>query len=246
MFERSKIGRQYESGGLKRAHLNVSGLPRFILEEKDDPRPMRIAVTAAAMVVALMLVLRLPEVEPIEVKPQRVQASYVIQQVRFEPPAPQPQRTAPRPKEKKRIIPVPDETPDEPEPIRVAEEVEIDIELPEGEAVFGIPDAPPGFGSIPSGVMALDGNIVAPQKIFAPQPAYTEEARQARVQGVVILQAIVDAMGRVSNVKVLKGLPMGLSESAVETVAEWRYRPATLNGEPVPVYFNFTINFSLQ
>jgi len=73
-----------------------------------------------------------------------------------------------------------------------------------------------------------------------------QSCRQARIQGVVILQAIVDSLGNVGYVKVLKGLPEGLTESAVQVVQEWRYEPATLHGEPVPVYINLTVNFSLQ
>ena len=85
-----------------------------------------------------------------------------------------------------------------------------------------------------------------PEKIFAPQPPYTEEARQARVQGVVILQAIIDIVGNVTNVKILKGLPGGLADSAVDTVLSWKFEPASLYGDPVPVYYNFTVNFTLQ
>ena len=93
--------------------------------------------------------------------------------------------------------------------------------------------------------MALAGNIDKPVKVFSPQPLYTEEARRAGIQGVVILEAVVDANGTVRNVKVLKGLPMGLDQSAVDAVMTWRYQPATMEGRPVPVYFTFTISFSL-
>jgi protein TonB len=66
------------------------------------------------------------------------------------------------------------------------------------------------------------------------------------VQGIVILEAIIDAMGNVTNIKILKGLPMGLSDTAVEAAANWKFKPATRNGVPVPVFFNLTIRFSLQ
>ena len=62
----------------------------------------------------------------------------------------------------------------------------------------------------------------------------------------MILQAIIDAMGNVSQVKILKGLPLGLDTSAIETVESWRFKPATLEGQPVAVYLNLLINFSLQ
>ena len=60
------------------------------------------------------------------------------------------------------------------------------------------------------------------------------------------MQAIIDKAGMVTNVKVLKGLPMGLSEEAVKAIKSWKFKPATLNGKPVDVYYNLTVNFRLQ
>ena len=94
--------------------------------------------------------------------------------------------------------------------------------------------------------MQVGGEVAPPERLFGPAPPYTEEARQGRVQGVVILEAIIDAMGNVNDVKVLKGLPMGLTEQAVQTAEEWKFKPATRNGDPVAVFFNLTIRFSLQ
>ena len=85
-----------------------------------------------------------------------------------------------------------------------------------------------------------------PVKISSPQPQYTEIARKARIQGVVILQTIINKDGDITDVKILKGLPMGLAEAAVAAVQQWKYQPATLNGRPVAVYFNLTVNFQLQ
>ena len=96
------------------------------------------------------------------------------------------------------------------------------------------------------GPIHVTGDVTKPVKIFAPPPEYTEMAERARVQGVVILQAIIDCNGRVLETTVLKGLPMGLSEQAQIAVANWRFRPAMLQGEPVSVYFNLTINFQLD
>lgn len=89
-------------------------------------------------------------------------------------------------------------------------------------------------------------NVLPPQKMDSPAPPYTEEARQKRLQGVVILEAIIDAKGNVRDLAVLEGLPMGLTESAVATVRQWKYQPATHNGEPVAVLFSVTIRFSVQ
>jgi TonB family protein len=66
------------------------------------------------------------------------------------------------------------------------------------------------------------------------------------VQGVVILQTIIDTEGLVRNIKILKGLPSGLTEAAVEAVSAWRFEPATLDGKPVAVYYLVTVSFSVQ
>ena len=109
------------------------------------------------------------------------------------------------------------------------------------DLVFGIPDA-----SKTDGPIHVGGDVRKPEKVFAPAPRYTEIARKARVQGVVIVQAIIDEQGDVTDVKVLKALPMGLDEAAVETVRTWKFKPATLNGKPVEVYYNLTVNFRLD
>ena len=91
----------------------------------------------------------------------------------------------------------------------------------------------------------VTGDVQKPVKIHEVAPQYTEEARKAGLQGSVILQAIIGKSGEVERVEVLKGLPMGLSEVSVDAVREWRFSPATLDGRPVRVYFNLTINFRL-
>lgn len=90
------------------------------------------------------------------------------------------------------------------------------------------------------------GEVSRPVAIHQPAPAYTEAARRAGVQGVVILEAEIDTEGRVTATRVLKGLPMGLDEEARKAVAQWRFAPATRNGEPVRVAFVVTINFRLE
>ena len=173
---------------------------------------------------------------------------YVLQQPRFQPPPPPKGQTKPPEKRTKRI-PIPDPTPDEPEPI-VDPEIEIpEIELPEADfGDFGIPDAPPGVGTFGDGEgpFHLGGDIRPPEKIHYPQPGYTEAARMARIQGVVLLQAILDPQGNLTQLEVIKGLPMGLTESALETVAQWKYKPAMRDGVPVAVYLHLAVNFSIQ
>jgi protein TonB len=70
-------------------------------------------------------------------------------------------------------------------------------------------------------------------------------ARAARQQGVVILETIIDVDGNVTTVRVLRGYPL-LDESAVEAVRQWRFTPALLNGQPIPVVMTVTVNFALR
>ena len=77
----------------------------------------------------------------------------------------------------------------------------VEVELPATDAgVFAYPTRRPRRRTFGRGdVLQVGGGVTAPEKIHAPQPRYSEDARQGRVQGVVILQAIVDAMGNVSG-----------------------------------------------
>lgn len=217
-----------------------------ILDEmEDDRRNLRRAFLIALAVHVVLLFIHLPSlVQPMEVTPAAKEKAYVIQQVRFRPPQAAPQREIPE--KKRRKIPIPDPTPNDPEPIREmrVDLPEMDYDLPLGELNLEIPEGPPGpaLGE----VLEVGGEVQAPVKVYEPRPVYTEEARQARVQGVVILQVTVDTEGNVHRPQIIKGLPMGLSESALETVKQWKFKPATRNGKPVPVYYNLTINFSMQ
>ena len=91
--------------------------------------------------------------------------------------------------------------------------------------------------------MQVGGDVKKPEKISAPPAQIPDEARRAKVNGVVILQAVIDVDGNVGDVKVIQGLPYGLTEQTIKAVKRWKFKPATLNGEPVPVYYNLTMNF---
>ncbi|HEX7182596.1 MAG TPA: TonB family protein, partial [Thermoanaerobaculia bacterium] len=90
------------------------------------------------------------------------------------------------------------------------------------------------------------GAVKRPEMLSGAQPRYSETARRARIQGTVILEAVIDQKGRVTDLRVLKSLPMGLDQSALDAVREWRFRPATLEGRPVKVYYTLTVNFQIQ
>ena len=96
------------------------------------------------------------------------------------------------------------------------------------------------------GRLRVGGDVKAPVVVSKVEPVYPEEARRARISGIVILEATIDKTGVVRDVQVLKPLPSGLSEAAADAVRQWTFQPATRKGQPVDVVFNLTINFKLD
>ena len=92
----------------------------------------------------------------------------------------------------------------------------------------------------------VGGDVKAPVAITRVEPEYTELARKARIEGIVIIEAIIDPSGNVTDARVLKPLPLGLDQAALDAVKRWKFKPGTLNGQPVPVIYNLTVNFRLQ
>ena len=99
-----------------------------------------------------------------------------------------------------------------------------------------------GFGG---GVFRVGGGVSAPRATYAPDPEYSEEARKAKYQGVVVLWLIVGPDGRPRDIKVSRQLGMGLDQKAIEAVRMWRFEPATKDGKPVAVQINVEVNFRL-
>jgi len=89
------------------------------------------------------------------------------------------------------------------------------------------------------------GDIKPPRLVRRIEPAYPEIARQARREGVVILEATTDIFGRVTSVRILRSVPL-LDEAALDAVRQWVYEPLLVNGRPRPVTFTVTVRFVLQ
>jgi protein TonB len=111
-----------------------------------------------------------------------------------------------------------------------------------GGVVGGLPDAPPPPPVTP---VRVGGDIREPRKLVDAAPVYPELAIRARVEGVVIIEATIDARGRVVNAVVLRGMPV-LDEAALEAVRKWAYTPTLLNGVPTPVIMTVTVRFLLR
>jgi protein TonB len=78
------------------------------------------------------------------------------------------------------------------------------------------------------------------------EPAYTEEARALKLEGTVVLVLTVGIDGAPSNITLAKGIGLGLDESALDAICQWRFRPALRDGQPVPVLANVEVNFRLM
>jgi len=137
---------------------------------------------------------------------------------------------------------------------------------PTGDPVPGAPDVGSSSG-VPGGVFSTASapppevvppppppqklarvgfqGIREPKKVFNVLPEYPVFARQAGVQGAVILEAVLDENGNVKSVRVLTSKPL-LDDAAIRAVRQWRYTPTLLNGIPVPVLMTITVNFQLS
>jgi protein TonB len=116
-----------------------------------------------------------------------------------------------------------------------------------GGIVGGLPEAPPPPPPPPpppAAPVRVGGQIKQPTLVTRVEPIYPNVAVQAHIEGVVILEATVDAHGRVTNLKVLRGMPL-LERAAVDAVMQWRYSPVILNGTPVPFILTVVVQFSL-
>jgi protein TonB len=91
----------------------------------------------------------------------------------------------------------------------------------------------------------VGGNIQVPTKVKDAKPVYPPIAQSARVQGVVIIEALIDESGNVSNGRVIRSIPL-LDMAAMDAVSRWQYTPTELNGRAVPVIMTVTVNFALQ
>jgi periplasmic protein TonB len=120
--------------------------------------------------------------------------------------------------------------------------------VPKGAVPPPPPPPPPAPSAVAANVdgtrpLRVGGAIGVPIKIRDVRPAYPEDARAAGVQGVVILEAVIDETGAVSSARVLRSIPL-LDQAAVDAVRQWQFTPTLLNGAPVSVMMTVTINFT--
>jgi protein TonB len=129
---------------------------------------------------------------------------------------------------------------------------------PEIGDVPAVGDMPTGVGSTieapappaprvlaPTGPVRVGQGVREPRKILDARPVYPALALSVKVEGAVILEAVINERGAVERVRVLKSIPL-LDAAAIDAVNRWRYTPTLLNGTPVAVLMTITINFTLK
>jgi len=148
-----------------------------------------------------------------------------------------------------------------PEKVQMIKEEEAPPPVMSSGVVGGVPGGVPGgqMGGVIGGIInsaAIVPKVATPQRVRVSQgvtqgllirkiqPAYPPLARQARIQGTVLLQAEISKEGTIENLRLISGHPM-LAPAAIEAVKQWRYKPYILNGEPVEVETQITVNFTL-
>lgn len=149
---------------------------------------------------------------------------------------------------KAKKMPMPDLTPDEPEPVVEPDPPPEPEVLPTDDWEIGIPDGPPE----PQGdTIARVGEVGVEPPVFTKkvQPQYPERAIKIRLQGYVILEAILRKDGTVDEIKVLRGLgkgKFGFEDAASAALKRWEFLPGQVNGKPADVRMTLKIDFVLQ
>jgi protein TonB len=109
------------------------------------------------------------------------------------------------------------------------------------------PGAGPGEGGgAGGGVFRVGGGVSPPSVLSRVEPQYSEEARKARYQGTVVLEAIVRKDGTVDILRVVRSLGFGLDENAIQALKQWHFRPGMKGGVAVDVALNIEVNFNLR
>ena len=217
--------------------------------------PLSIAAHVAVTVVLILLPLASSELLPI---PDVVMAFTAPVPLPAAPPAPAPPRTAtakPQPTPADTGV-APTEAPDQIVPERPAMVVSTGLEVegglgPGGAAgtpgVVNIPAPPPqpAPARAVTAPLPVGGNIKPPAKIRHVPPLYPTMAQQARVEGTVVIEAIIGIDGRVKDARIVTSKPL-LDQAALDAVRQWQFTPTLLNGVPVPVIMTVRVAFSLQ
>ena len=103
-----------------------------------------------------------------------------------------------------------------------------------------------GPGEQKDGVYRAGKGVTPPRPLKRVEPEYTDEARDAKLEGVVVVYVVIEEDGRAHNIRVIRSLGKGLDEKAIEAVEQWEFEPGKKDGKPVKVEATIEINFRLN
>ena len=238
----------------------VVTLPRSVAKRRSATVALSIVIHVVLVLAVIVVPLFFADILP--APSEAVRAFFVTPaQVALPPPPPPPPAAGVRAAPKAPAAPRLSEA-------RFTAPVEVPQEIPREETLdLGVEGGVPGGveGGVPGGVVGgivgglptterpapvtkvirVGGHIHPPKLVHRVDPEYPPLAQAARVQGVVILEAMVDTAGRVRSVTVLRGIPL-LDDAARGAVKQWRYMPLLLNGEPTEFVLTVTVAFNLN
>jgi protein TonB len=227
----------------------VGGRKRYVV-------PLSIATHIVLIAIAIMVPLLAPGVLPVPaatliawVRP--LAADVPLPPAPTPPPSPSPRNRGPVPDPDSAAAPIEAPPAIAPEsavrftvvPIGVVEGVDGTLSDQLGKRVEPVALPPPP--AAPVEPLHVGGKVKPPKKINDAQPIYPVIARQAHVEGMVIIQATIGPGGDVVDATVLRSYPL-LDDAALNAVRQWRYTPTLLNGLPVPVVMTVTVTFALR
>ncbi|AFL87216.1 TonB family protein [Terriglobus roseus DSM 18391] len=120
------------------------------------------------------------------------------------------------------------------------------IEPPSMPAEPTAPAPPPVPGQGANKPAKIEGGIMAGQVLTKVQPKYPQSAKDAHISGAVVLRALIDETGKIQQLQLVSSPDRALTESAMDAVRQWVYRPYLLNGNPTSVETNITVTFSFE
>jgi protein TonB len=242
----------------------------FREDRRQEPHrnSIPVLISTAAHVIVLAALLAVPILYVSDELPEVPDVLAFV--VSAAPPPPPPPAPASKPSTPKPIRPVPKPSPLA-APVDIPRQIveEPDVVMASDEGVFGgveggipggvvggivggvldanVPPPPPPAPAPPvlQAPLRIGGELKAPALIERVEPEYPPIAVRAQVQGVVILEAVVDRQGRVEDVRVLRSIPL-LDRAAIAAVRQWRYSPLLLNGQPERFVLTVTVSFSLS
>jgi periplasmic protein TonB len=214
--------------------------------------PLSVAAHAAILAAAIVVPLTVADVLPMP-------PSMVAFIAEAAPPPPPPPPPPPSARRERPLLTANPGVPPVEAPTGFKPDLGLEPESAAGKGVEGgLPNGVEGSGALalvepppppppaaPTAPIRISSGIRQPTKLHDALPVYPTIAQSARVQGTVILEAIVGVDGRVKEARVLRSIPL-LDQAALDAVRQWVYTPTLLNGVPVPIVMTVTVTFTLR